>query len=157
MKSIHKTTTRMLTGLLLLAMLISPGQVLATTALQGATNNLLVNGNFEAGNSGFSSDYVYSQLGAAATYTILTNPANAHEAASSFGDHTSGSGQMMALNGADSSNVVVWSQSVTVSPNAIYEFSGWVASWFPEPRANLQMRVNNTPIGTVLAPSSTGL
>src|SRR5262249_28180063 len=38
--------------------------------------NLLVNGDFEAGNTGFTSQYIFSsdQIGDAGVYTITTNP-----------------------------------------------------------------------------------
>ena len=44
-------------------------------------------------------------------------------------DHTTGSGNMFAANGATDTNRVLWSQSPSVSPQSSYELAGWVASW----------------------------
>jgi len=43
--------------------------------------------------------------------------------------HTSGMGFMLAANGAAEINRVLWRQSVGVTMNTPYEFSGWAASW----------------------------
>ncbi len=77
-------------------------------------SGLIVNGDFEAGNSGFTSDYTYSpgNLNPAGRYAVLTDPNSAHGQATSFGDHTTGYGLMMAVNGANLANQIVWSQTV---------------------------------------------
>lgn len=97
------------------------------------SNQPLINGDFEAGNTGFSTDYSYDPGGiyTAGEYDVVTNPTLAHNdpQVASFGDHTSGSGLMMVVNGASSANQIVWSQSIEVFPNTDYEFSAWVASW----------------------------
>src|SRR5262249_9477766 len=92
--------------------------------------NLLLNGDFEAGNTGFTSDYTYSpgDISPEGTYNIVRNPHDSHPGGASFGDHTSGTGLMLAANGASNTNLVVWRQSVAVVPNTTYEFSGWGAS-----------------------------
>jgi len=93
--------------------------------------NLLVNGDFEAGNTGFTSDYTYSpgNIASEGTYDVVRNPHDSHPGGASFGDHTSGTGLMLAANGASNTNLVVWRQSVAVAANTTYEFSGWGASW----------------------------
>jgi hypothetical protein len=82
--------------------------------------NLVVNGDFEAGNTGFTSDYRYSpgDIGPDTVYDLLRNPADEHYLGASYGDHTSGSGLMMAVNGAryPNFNAVVWSESLSVTP-----------------------------------------
>ena len=143
---------------------VSPSKVSATD-VQQATTNLIVNGDFESGNTGFTSEYrftpgsldseVYDPT--VGVYDLPTNPVDSHRAAASFGDHTSGSGRMMAVNGANTSDVVVWSQTVPVAPNTIYEFSAWVTSWFHESPAQLQLLINGSQVGTFTAPSTSGL
>ena len=63
---------------------------------------LIPNGDFELGNSGFASAYSFSpgDISSAKTYDVLADPQAAYGGATSYGDHTSGQGLMMAVNGA---------------------------------------------------------
>jgi hypothetical protein len=101
----------------------------AATIAAGAHAGLIVNGDFESGNTGFASDYKHSPGGIAneKSYAVADNPHDVHSLAASFGDHTSGEGLMLAVNGATKSNRTVWEQAVVVDPGGEYEFSGWVA------------------------------
>jgi hypothetical protein len=58
-------------------------------------DNLIVNGDFELGNQGFNSEYIFSpgNLVPEGTYGILNNPNLAHPNFAACSDHTSGSGQ----------------------------------------------------------------
>jgi hypothetical protein len=74
--------------------------------------NLIINGDFEQGNTGFYSQYTFGPgggaLGAAASYDVLTNPKYDRPYdinPPNFGDHTTGSGLMFAGNGAEVPNV----------------------------------------------------
>jgi len=139
--------------------------IAASIALCGvaqASTNLLVNGDFEAGNTGFTTQYTHSPATGVpeGVYAILSNPSFGwHPQATSYFDHTIGAipGKMMAVNGATTPGLIVWSQTVAVSPNTTYIFSGWVSSWFPDSPAQLEISINSTPIGTVTAPSTTGV
>lgn len=93
--------------------------------------NLLVNGDFSQGNSGFASGYTNStDLGPEGNFTIGTNPANYHApGVASFGDHTTGSGLMLIANGAVTPNVTVWQETVSVQPGKSYNFTGWAREW----------------------------
>ena len=117
--------------------------------------NLLINGSFEAGNTGFSSDYTYApgNLGPEGTYDVSRNPRDSHALAASFTDHTSGTGFMLVVNGAADTNRVVWRQSVGLTMNTPYEFSGWAASWGndgtghdPNP-ARFRLSINGSAVG----------
>lgn len=122
------------------------------------SNNLIDNGDFEGGNSGFSSDYDYNpgNLVPEGVYDVLSNPQDAHPGFAPCGDHTSGDGNMMAVNGAGSPNQNVWCQTVPVSPNTNYVFSAWVATLVASSPALLQFNINGTPLGAIFnAPSST--
>lgn len=95
-----------------------------------AQANLLTNGDFSAGNTGFTSQYRYAISSTAeTTYTVGTDPQLFHFSSDSFGDHTSGNGHMLIANGAVDANRYIWEQSVTLSENTNYVFSGWVSSW----------------------------
>src|SRR5688500_7721593 len=78
------------------------------------TGNLIYNGDFELGNKGFLMDYTFSpgDIRREGTYDLSTDPRRSHEAAASYGDHTSGAGLMMVVNGATKPDQVVWSQTV---------------------------------------------
>ena len=62
--------------------------------------NLLTNGDFSAGNTGFTSQYTYSpgNLLHEGTYTVDNNPHNDSIYGASFGDHTTGKGLMLIAN-----------------------------------------------------------
>ena len=132
-----------------------------TLLLAGATaQNLIVNGDFEAGNTDFSNDYSYSpgNMWPAGTYCVVTNPAAVHPAWSSFGDHTTGASLMLVANGDSEPTNVVWRQTVGVSTNTTYLFSGWAASAHPASPGRFHLFVNGTQQGSAVAlPSETGL
>ena len=74
---------------------------LSTCLASGAfatSPNLFVNGDFEAGNSGFASSYTYSPhfIAGSKTYDIVSDPKLSHGGAVSFHDHTTGTGLMLA-------------------------------------------------------------
>jgi hypothetical protein len=114
--------------------------------------NLVANGDFEGGNTGFGSDYTYvSGPGSAippAVYALDTSPANVHPSWANFGDHTTGSGLMMIVNGSLNTGDTVWSQGgLTVAANTTYYFSTWVASSYPDSPAMLDFSINGVKIG----------
>ncbi len=124
--------------------------------INGITNNLIVNGNFSAGNTGFTSAYTYTtNLWPEATYCVGTNPQTFHSNFSPCGDHTTGTGNMMVVNAAGTPNVVVWQQTVPVLPGANYVFSCWLTSVHPTSPAQLQFFVNGVQIGPVFGASAT--
>lgn len=134
-------------------------------------DNKVVNGDFENGNTGFSSNYTYSNsasawgiIGETGTYTVNTSSANVHN---SFGnipcvDHTTGTGQCMFINGSETPNTEVWRQTITVLPNTDYIFITWVATLSSSPTsagnalARLQFSINGVLIGNeFLSPTQT--
>lgn len=118
--------------------------------------NLIVNGDFESGNTGFTSEYSYSpgDIVPDGVYDLVRNPASDSPSAASYGDHTSGTGFMMAINGSTSQNVVVWSQAVSVQENTDYSFSGYVSSWFSGSPSVFNLLADGTILGTITAPST---
>ncbi len=120
----------------------------------------LVNGDFEAGNTGFSTDYQFfiGDLGAEGAYVFTHNPTVSHGQGFSFGDHTTGTGLMLMVNGSETPDAVVWSQTLAVQPAETYNFSMWAATWVePGIAANLQIRINGVPIHTQSAPGTVGV
>ncbi|MBI4931763.1 MAG: PKD domain-containing protein [Bacteroidetes bacterium] len=111
---------------------------------------LVNNGDFSAGNAGFSSGYSYCNMpgcmGPEGTYGVGTNPIFYNGGFCVCGDHTSGSGNMMVVNGAGIPGSNVWCQTIPVTPNTTYNFSTWVTSINPSSPAILQFYINGIPL-----------
>jgi hypothetical protein len=118
-----------------------------------AAAELIVNGNFEAGNTGFTSDYTYSTqtFNGSGQYTVMRDATLIHSGLS-LQDHSTGSGLFLAAVGAVSPDTVVWSETVAVRPNTVYTFSAWTAAPTPLARPEPVFFFNGTEIGTTGAP-----
>lgn len=95
--------------------------------------NLVVNSDFSYGNEGFTSDYVYiSETGAQVmvpegTYAVGTSPNDYLDPNFiDHGDHTTGTGNMLIVNGSPSNQDYVWKQNIFVEKGKTYEFSAWL-------------------------------
>lgn len=124
-----------------------------------SSQNLVVNGDFEAGNTGFTSDYTYCNTGNClqpeSFYAVGANPTFFHSAFVG-NDHTTGTGNLMIVNGAGTPNTNVWCQTITVTPNTQYLFSTWVSSMVANSPAILQFSINGITIGSAFnAPAVT--
>ena len=138
------------------------------TGVMSIAQELVVNGDFSQGNTGFTSDYYYqpdvagnnelvdhNANGGTNGYGVGTDAQNYHP--SFYGiDHTTGTGDgnFMIVNGHGS--LVVWKNlNVTVLPNTTYYFSAWGMSLNDVgPHAKLSFRVGSTNVGSTanLAP-----
>ena len=127
------------------------------SALSGI--NLVTNGDFESGNTGFVSGYVLAAqtttgLVPEGTFDVLTFPSLRHPNFCSLcGDHTSGSGLQMAINGSLIAGINIWKQTlVNVVPNTDYQFTYWLQTIVigndPAP-SQLQFYVNGIPAGPI--------
>lgn len=118
----------------------------AALFISGSANaaELIVNGNFEAGNAGFTSDYRYvapanNALRAANLYTVTKNARTIRSSFASFGDHTSGRGNYLIADGALRANSIVWQQSnISFVSNTEYIFKGAFAAASDANRASFQ-------------------
>lgn len=124
------------------------------------------NWNFSAGSSGFSSDYAYLDLSSEAlskfgplwpegTYAVGTDPSLFHCLWPSFGDHTTGDGNMLIVNGSRAAGVVLWSAMVDVAPDTHYDFSAWVTSVYPDSLASLAFYINGELVSAPYRPEAT--
>jgi len=129
--------------------------------------NIIVNGDFEAGNTGFLTDYVvgvappfggFGQLTNEGTYAVTTSPSLAHNNFMACQDHTPAPGtQMMVVNGSSTANTNVWCQTVPVDPNTTYNFGTWVSNALNDNNvAQLQFSINGSTLGSVFSPPTTG-
>ena len=127
----------------------------------GQCGELIRNGDFEAGNTEFTTRYTYNPypdgLWETGTYNVLRDPTYGH---SHFGgvDHTSGTGMLMALNGSGVINRKVWSQTVDVLPGTRYVLSAWVNTLLTTDNspAVLKFLVNSVQVGSNYTGPSTG-
>ena len=155
------------------SILANPVLTNATTGLSGTYTvtgnfilggNLITNGDFSAGNVGFASGYAYvdttstTALWNEGLYTVVKRPYSVHPNFTTSGDHTTGRGMQMVVNGNPTAGVVVWSQSVSVIPGAKYVFSYWeqtVNVPTPANPSQLQLYVNGIPAGQTYTASAT--
>jgi hypothetical protein len=111
----------------------------ATTAVE-----LVTNGNFSSGNTGFSTDYVLST-----NYAVTTNPNSVWSWApvcTGYG----GSGNMMVGDGNGNANARFWYQTINVTAGTTYTLSFYALDfWGGASAAKLQWGVNGTKTGTI--------
>ncbi|MEQ1862598.1 MAG: REJ domain-containing protein [Chthoniobacteraceae bacterium] len=118
--------------------------------------NGVVNGDFNAGNTGFTSGFTY--VAGTSTlpgrYSIKTNPQQFNPALASFGDHTTGSGSMIVADGAVGT---IWESIIGVTKGTWYRFSAWAASTSAGNPSKLELSVGTTPLGPAKTlPAATG-
>ena len=112
-------------------------------------SNLVNNGDFNMGNTGFSSEYNYSSSGIPpSVYYVAKSPNPWHPSMPFCTDHTDQSGNMMLVNGSEILNTNVWTQTINVKPNTIYKFSTWVQNISTINPAILQFSVNGIHLGS---------
>jgi hypothetical protein len=132
----------------------------SASAQMSVGQELVINGDFTWGNTGFTSGYAYKADSSGYNkelyddsgnnaYGVGTNGQNYHP--SFYGeDHTnnqSGSRNFMLVNGHGS--IVVWEETVHVQPNTNYYYSAWGMNLNPSSPARLQFEVNGEKIGTI--------
>lgn len=111
-------------------------------------NQLAVNGDFSQGNTGFGSAYTYNPntIWNEGTYAVGTNPNAVHPNFGTWGDHTTGNGNYMLVNGSTSGAANLWIQNVSFPPNVSVTMTWWTLT-FVTPPGSLRLRVNGTIIG----------
>lgn len=108
--------------------------------------NLVPNGDFEKGNTSFSSDYAYAMTNTnEGQYTVGTNGQAFNGALVANGDHTSGKGQMFIGNGKPTPDRVWYTSSIPVAPNTNYYFEAFVMNLCCTPQSGIGDGVN--PVG----------
>jgi len=132
-----------------------PGKYKYTfTVEQVGTTNLIRNGDFEAGNSGFTHEYSYGSPGGTfgpGWLSVGPDPFPYNGGFSHCPDHTTGSGNMLIVDGHTSTNAKVWCQNVNVTNGSTYLFKLYVTSVYPVSPAVLNVEANGVSIGTVTA------
>lgn len=133
------------------------GFLASLIAIPLGAQNLLVNPDFSAGNTGFSTDYIFVNSGQSTTpdtYGVRTNSQNFNTNYVAFGDHTTGTGNMMLLDGYPVANKTAWTQTVTTQTNKAYTFSGWATASDATNFPALRFSINGTQVGSDFALST---
>jgi hypothetical protein len=114
--------------------------------------NMIINGDFENGMQNFTSEYqadcnppIYPRQ-----YCVDNNPNRYYGGFSNCGDHSTGNGNMMIVDGTTIAGQEVWCQNVPVTPSTDYEFSAWITSIFAPNPAILLFEINGNLIGSPL-------
>ena len=117
-------------------------------------SNIITNGEFSWGNTGFTSQYNFANPNVTeGQYFVGPNPQNWNASLSACTDHTTGNGNMLLVNGAPVADVNVWTQTVPVSPNTNYAFSTWVQALFTPNPAQLNFSINGGTLGNLITAS----
>ena len=116
--------------------------------------NIIVNGDFTNGNTGFTSEYQYATPNITeGQYFVGPNPQAWNASLSNCKDHTTSSGNMLLVNGSPTPYVNVWKQTITVTPNTNYAFSTWIQALWPPNPAQLQFSINGKTVGSLITAS----
>jgi hypothetical protein len=118
-------------------------------------SNLVTNGDFENGNTGFNSDYTINSTAARGRYSIEYNSRDWNAGLKTEDDHTFGPdlnpndqiGLFMVADGHSGTNMQrIWYQNVSVVSNETYDFVVWAsnanANTYTSNRATLNVRSN---------------
>lgn len=113
--------------------------------------NLIKNGDFSKGNIDFTSDYFYASSGfASGGYVITDNPKKHHPGFFPCLDHTNDDVRlMMVFDSYTVPNKVIWSQTVAVSENRVYDFRMWAAKLVYYDDSYLEIRINGEPLDSI--------
>ena len=112
---------------------------------------LITNGAFDFGFTGFSTDYTFISAGTSTspgTFGIRTSSRDFNPGYDLFSDHTSGTGQMMLIDGVP--NATIWAETVTVLPNTDYTFSAWATTANGANLPTLRFLINSSQVGSDL-------
>ena len=140
--------------------LVSPTvtTIYTVTSSVVSPRNLIFNGNFSQGNLGFLTDYQYltspPPTGAQKAYGIVIRPNLWFPSFSNCTDHTSGTGNMMVVDGSNlnAGNDKLWCQTVAVTPGQNHTFSYWIQTVATPNPASIEVIINGVSQGIGSAP-----
>jgi len=122
--------------------------------------NLITNGDFSNGNTGFTSDYSFitnaGVNGVQRAYGIVTSANSWFQFFPACLSNAPSGGNMMVADGSsiNGGNDIVWGQTVNVEPNKNYIFSYWLQTVATPNLASIEVTINNVSIGISTAPSN---
>jgi gliding motility-associated-like protein len=111
---------------------------------------LVVNGHFEDGNTGFTNGYACCS-GGPGNFAVDVDP-NFYNAGH-FGSGYGGGGNYLIVDGSTIPGTSFWCQTIPVSPNTYYTLSAFVASNYTGATAIVEFDINGVSVGTLNAPA----
>ncbi|MFW2541771.1 VPLPA-CTERM sorting domain-containing protein [Primorskyibacter sp. 2E107] len=125
---------------------------LAAPPASAAIVNAIQNGTFESGYTGFTTEYTYGLLSCCAQRAIVAPHINSAFSNNSNqgtrgGDHTTGTGLALFVNGSTENTKAFWKQTVSTVANTEYTFGAWGALWFGG-AVSTGLRINGTMVGS---------
>ena len=124
--------------------------------------NLITNGDFSDGYSGWTHDPAYNQYTSCANcYSVPgdiyvgTTPTDFNHAFTNFPSQDPSSPNFLMVDGVCQLGIDLWNQNnIPIAPNTNYYFSVWITSLDNfTPRGTLQFSINGTPLDTVITAS----
>jgi gliding motility-associated-like protein len=132
---------------------LSPGNYSVTVldSCRAAGPELIVNGQFEDGNVGFTTGYTCC-AGGPGNYAVDADPVyyNAGHVGIGFG----GGGNYLIADGSTTPNTSLWCQTINLTPNTFYNFSSFIASDYTGSTAVIEFDINGVSVGTGNAPAT---
>jgi gliding motility-associated-like protein len=115
-----------------------------------ASGNLVVNSNFNLGETGFSSDYGFGTYNLYPEGNIMVgpDPKKMHSGLHSCVDHTTGNGNMLMANGGMYPNMRVWYQKFQVIKGNTYTFKFWAQNISDAAISKLYATADGIPLDT---------
>lgn len=113
-----------------------------------ATVNVITNGGFEDGATGFFTDLSQGSLGSVSRYGVV---------GTTLGLAPHSGTQYLFVNGNNtpSSEPTSWAQTVQLIAGNLYDFTAWMADWSGvNPKAILSVRIDGTEFTTMTAPGT---
>jgi hypothetical protein len=105
---------------------------LLAAAPAAAVTNLVVNGDFSAGNTGFTNGYANKAANDGVPldegqYQIDTNALNTHFAWTDLADNTGDAAGLYLVANGSGDGATVWQQTINVASNTTYSFGAFIA------------------------------
>jgi hypothetical protein len=122
-----------------------------------SSTNLITNGDFETGGQGnppvgFETDFRYTRVDCCAGAAIVGPHisfafSGRSAAAGRGGDHTTGTGDALFVNGSTNATQVFWRQTVSLTPMTDYTFGIWGTLWFGGPSVQA-LKLDGVQVGS---------
>ena len=124
--------------------------IAAISTAAHASSNLVVNGDFELGNAGFTTGYnQYTGSDPGPSWETVGANGNLNNGAwNNGGDHTSGTGNFLIVDGHGDNTVSMWNESIGVVTGRTYEISGWFRSLYPASPGTTQFTIDGSAAGS---------
>jgi len=123
-----------------------PNTNIVSHAMPKRARNLIVNGDFSQGSTGFITAYKTGDFVDGA-FAIVQRPIEINQFFKDVRDHTTGSGNMLAVNGSKHGDAaIIWGQIVPVKPDSRYTFTISAVNLYKSQNyetPNLVVRINN--------------